>query len=1145
MKKADIIARVAREFFQKKADTMPTGLLPPRELSKAELKKIKQESQKLVSKGIQMRMRQVFTPRGFAFFKFYIGLRMVEMGAPIEKVFDSGDPYKEFKQVIRTLMRVKSPVDGKKLSPPVLNRVVESEQVLGRWLRMLGRDGELGPYQWRSIAKELGPLIQLMCRDKRFYLKMKPITQTRWSRFTKLTAKQERIARLEDEDPEAYAAIMGQRKLLAEIDANIRTSIEAGGLRYESDFMMGHPVHIGVDPVTGERNIFNRDGSRIPESEYKDHVIQKRETTKRLVAAESELAADIDNLRVYSDEEVDASNGAMRWASLTDDLAKAHGITRIFKTVQMADPDNEFMAKEIIAEGRFKGIPLEDMINSQGRMLEGTEYTFDPLAGTSGRPVRRDPSDVEPYVSLSDETPPRLYIKVKGHPKNDAVMEALRGIAGIKLNNSNQWYPYASQVVVPPPGFEAKTNITKTKGRGVQEDRFYFTPENFALVREAMGGMTLSEAAAKKLEDYFDDLTRAEQATKKENLTAYTMENLGGFKPSMMEPGLLTKQKESLAWLEAQGDSGVVALDTGLGKTLVSIAMMQKLLRDGWAEPDPETGQMETNGRFLFVVPKAALKGNIVSEIYKFLDGESAEFLSDRVDCMSTAEYSRALKSNKAKLRVDGKTVNADPWNPEQYIAVFFDEAHQYLVNPDNKTCRATLAFDHPRKICLTASPLQKEPMDAYVLAAISNNLDLGDTRSEKGRENRKNMRTFKRRFCEEVGGRIMGVKNDPIVKRDLDTWVKGNIFYADKTNVEEFNLPGLSIQTESVTMDPAVEKLYKETAKKIIKRLEAMTIKFRDKGIIGDPNQKKRLGDWVKSKELEKMGTRGLRPIFKMLNALALEPETVVPGMTVADNPKINRSAELIREQLEIGSKSLLFTDNPKFVAKTARELSKKLPGVHVAAESSTIRFFRGGTELKEWTVTGYVKGERQRYTHSLPFKPKATRMFPNLPASRNSSENRHYNKADWSQFALRQIIQGDLDRFTSLTVYGKAYQSGQNLQGFSTVIHLDRNSWNSENMKQRTARSWRQGQKNPVTEFTLDARYSDKSDENDNTLDEIRNLHQQLEGSLFDVIIKDAQGAELGKEWLEVEKRLASFLKVDLKTAELTISPYLNHTV
>jgi len=179
----------------------------------------------------------------------------------------------------------------------------------------------------------------------------------------------------------------------------------------------------------------------------------------------------------------------------------------------------------------------------------------------------------------------------------------------------------------------------------------------------------------------------------------------------------------------------------------------------------------------------------------------------------------------------------------------------------------------------------------------------------------------------------------------------------------------------------------------------------------------------------------------------------------------------------------------------------------------------------------------------HKLPFHKQALKLHPALPGK--AGVHQAYMADDWQQFVLKEIVNPDPSVKTA-TLLGKTYMYGHNLQAFNTVIHLDRNSWNSESMKQRTARSWRQGQSQVVDEVTLDMSYAPDTEgvprgEGDRTLDEIRAAFQSMDGAIFDDIIKAAQITELGAEWEGIDKRDASLWKLDEKVVEMLTSPYM----
>lgn len=648
--------------------------------------------------------------------------------------------------------------------------------------------------------------------------------------------------------------------------------------------------------------------------------------------------------------------------------------------------------------------------------------------------------------------------------------------------------------------------------------------------------------------------------------------------------------------------------------TVSAIAIMQKLKRDGFNEDE------NTNGRYLYVAPKA-LVGNMDKEVRIFLDEGNKNDLLGRLDAVSYEDFGRSMqrdgtyripKSLSSKL---GEGV----WELEKYVAIFFDEA-QAFKKLGAKHTKAAFNLYHPRKISLTASPMEKEPKEAFILSAISNNIDL-TAKGVEGRENRKKMLQFKNRFLKTVGGRVVDIKDDPDTMHDLDVWVKRNIFYAEKTEVKDTAtpLPELKKQAESALMSAETKALYKETSSEIAFYMEGMLKKF-----------KKELSDakgQTTAKEYEQLFGRKLRPFMKILNSLSnypniaikqiatamlgdrprdlltqkefdsckkffaklskkFEPQELSARADFAPNPKINTVVKKLNDFLEVSenSRSLVFSDDKKMVSLTARDVSKKVPGIHIAADDAEINFYESGKKLTEFRIpvsignhekvlddvaplVFAIGGEkltreeayqnkknmkiRERFladpvaTFSLPFTAKEYRLFPQLPE--HPVYNKKYEASKWQKFVLDEIVGKNIQDVKSLNLLGSVYSTGQNLQQFDKVIHTDRNTWNSEEMKQRTARAWRQGQINPVEEVIVDAVYDDvdyeKADQ-DPTLDVVRKFHQEMESDLFNNIIKRSQETDISKEYKEFRPRGSSFMKVDKQNAFFALSPYLKRS-
>lgn len=1176
----------------------------------------------LVQPVLWLKLRQAFTVQGLPFFQLYPAMYRISLGGPVP-----ADIRQQYRKAVNRLNQVRSPLDHRPLSPAALNQIVMVQPLLLRTFRELEQGRAHNPIVWARFNEVFVPLLIEVARDKQVY--MRPTRQVgleRWAFFRSMTSKQERVEQLRDDDPWAYALMEKMGQTLEEIDRGILQRIQQEGKEVKETFLAGRPVLIGIDPVTSEERVYDRDGSVLPVEDFFEKTRARRRAHDQLTGR-PRTTANLDELRTLPDEDLEGLEGDIEWKALTDDKAKVSRLTRIFPVKRMPrlvfndeTGESRVVEYDVVVEGRYKGIFLDDLVNSEGRLLEGTAFTYDPKANRGmGAPKRIDPSDREPYVTLTQVVEhrtfrkkkvtiktPKLYLKINGSHQARIFRDTMKKLA---CNAGTKRGCIPSVVFEPVEGSRAV---------GV-----YFDAKDFGVIMDSLQGMSLSASALEHVKSYYKELSQAEQAT--QNLDAYEAEHLGtetldGEQFQFIREftdkegrthsfSLREKQKAAIAWLDANGNSGVCGLDTGIGKTNVALGMMLKMVRDGFTEGDSYTRkdgtQVQTNGRFLWVCPKD-LKGVIRQEARLML--EEAGVLTSRLDVLSYPQFSGSSRSGKVprslqrvpfwKERMRNKGRLASPikvWDPSLYVAIFFDEA-QALRNFNSARAEAALTLEHPRKICLTASPMERNPMEAYVLASVCNNTQLFG-RTLEAQNNRQEMRRFKERYCEVVGGRIVGVKQDPMVQRDLHTWIKRNIFYADKTDVKEYNLPTPNVSVHSVVMPEPVESLYRDVAGQFAIILQGAARKFKERS----------RGNTYADKQAEKLWSRALKPVMLLLNDLANRPDKALHDIAFAvekgylpggepqlqqsmkslqallqkwqqslngdelrqqagilGNPKIRSAQEFLAAKLEraASSRALIFADDKSLCWEAGVHLSRTLAGTHVVALNKSIHILRSGEELHEWLIpldTDLLqasvknKGQQQEILartqgitrHPLPFHQKIYAKHPELPFRKGA--NTKYAADDWQQFVLKEIVSGD-PSIKTVTLLGNNYMFGHNLQAFNTVIHLDRNDWKSESMKQRTARAWRQGQTEVVDEVTIDMAYSadqegEERSEYDLTLDQIRAVFQDMDSDIFDAIIKEAQGTQLGSEWEDISQRDASFWRLDQKVIEMLSSPYMQN--
>lgn len=1161
------------------------------------------------SKNIQQRLRRAFTPKGMDFFDFYGLLKSINRGYPVPDNLRM-----KFRRAANRLNQVTSPADGKSISPEITNQIAELQSDLNLYFNRLNLYGELRPSHWRMLNELVVPLIIAVARDKGVYLKALQRGPERWAIFRPMTKKQERVEKMRDTDPETYALLQRYHTTLENIDKAIKEDIQDRGLIPEEGFMMGRPVIYGVDPRTKERLIYDRDGDVLTRDEYKAKRRAQKRADARLSLVSTRTDVPLSKMRKLTDEEVDNLEGDVEWSALTDDVAKQGKLSRIFPTkktlVPIKDEEGNVIRYEgvnVIVGGRYKGIFLDDMVNGLGRMIEGTAYTYSPLTGRKGMaPKRIDPSQREPYTTVATVTEKKeiqgkvvslkkkkLFLRISGQRADKELRRAIKSLA----------------CNVPNPKGNCIPSISYHKVPGSRAAEFYFDPKDFATIMDNLTGMSLSQSAMDLMEDYNRDQAYADKAITDQNLRHYSADAIGGFVQVKYNPikerkakfDLLTKQKQALAWLEANGGKGVCALDTGVGKTLTTIAMMRKQIRDGVAEEGasyvtPDGKEVETNGRFLYVCPKE-LRGNLPSQMRGFLrDGHDLE---RRVDILSYRQFGMSQSTGKIPPVLRRKPFWKDRtrFDAKFYVSIYFDEAH----NLKGKTQASKAAFSlwHPRKVCLTASPMDKEPMEAYILASISNNVRTftlpGDSEDQiqAVKEARDEKRRFKNRYCEIVGGDVVGVKEDPIVKRELDQWVKRNVFYAEKTAIEEFELDEPTRTSVAVEMNPVVENAYRTLANQFSKTMLGVAKKWKARG-----------GAGTSGEAVQRFAQTEFRPVLRIMRDLSNRPQkalydiaqmidtdkmpngkpipeilrrVVVKWREVASSNELREAANSMENsklvvtedilsqkfsETERGpnpSRAILFTDDPEFCMEAIRFLSQKIGGKTAVALKDNIYIYEGTSPLTELyfeqipSMGNRLVNEKKRKEFEesggrsvipLPLRKKAYKRHSLVRS--NDTDNIYYKPNDWQQFAFQEVISPD-PGIKVVVLLGTEYSYGHNLQAFDTVIHLDRDGWQSETMKQRIARAWRQGQRNPVDEFTLDATYSaDRGplDEYDVTLDQIGQAIQQVGKEVFDAIMLESLDTDLGGKWGEMVQRDASLVNLDQKVNDLMLSPYIGRS-
>ncbi len=715
----------------------------------------------------------------------------------------------------------------------------------------------------------------------------------------------------------------------------------------------------------------------------------------------------------------------------------------------------------VITTGKYRGYFLEDIVNVEGRMIEGSSYTFN----LKGR-VNKYESIVngelkvenleEPYITISQDA------DCKSATTNEDKIAKCRFYLGIPYipGKTNMFKAERDSM------FQLSKKMSDVQLIPDTNRQFWtFGLSSYESVRTALGSCALSASASSLLDIYYKDLLKKEYALKEDNVKLYSAERIGGFKAKLANNAdfkLNNKQMEALAWLDANNFTGLMALDTGVGKTLLATAAIMLAKKK-----EKESGE-KTERKFLFVQPKA-LVGNLVQKSVNIFcenpDEVAKRIVEISYDDFMDTWYKGKKAENSSWSMAKGNAQVTEKYGEAEFYAVFFDEIN-YATKGDKG--RAVSGLKHSRKVLLTGSAIEKDPTDLFKFVALTKGLDI----SKPAEQNK-----FVRKYANVVGGRFVGVK--PEVKGEFDTWVRTNAYFADKQQVEyeKVGQPKLLkpiSNSHTVVMPTALQTLYSKKAEQIESSIKQMLAIYSqsasERGAINDENKKllKDLAQGSLAKEikfLHDLSANPKRALARISDAELAKYKVSKKQILEEGNPKLNASIQLAKEQDKKGTKSLYFTDDNNLAIENAMELASNLPSAHVVCLLNEIRVYRNG-ELK------------RIFTSKNPTADKAEqdRIFRNAAKKEvlvEKTPEQLEEETKWAQSVLKDIIIANIVDVKTMTCTAP-FARGFNFQEFTTVIHLDRNGWSSEEMKQRTARSYRQGQSKQVEELFIDMVYA-----------------------------------------------------------------------
>jgi len=857
-----------------------------------------------------------------------------------------------------------------------------------------------------------------------------------------------------------------------------------------------------------DRYMYTKEGEVVPANEWmKKKVAENREKSglNNIHKIDKYIKSHEDQMVPSADIDKAIEEGTqIEWFALSDEKVPDNvALTRMFPAVNMD-------GQSIVADGIFKGVPLDLLINQADRFIKGTSYSVDDDGSIRPMELHTDNGELdylvqcEPHVSVTSKNElmlvlPKSKTVIKKGPKRMELTPAFQVVKELS--------EYSSTVrTVVRPGSEEEKRVRTV----MPISTFIVSPQDLDDIRNRIGSLTMTAAAAKIMQEYYEMRKNLSKSLLENEYGDITPESIPGFKQTYLNADGDSKpvefrsfQKKAISYLTSRGN-GLCGLDTGLGKSVVSIGTLLTWIDDGTLK---ESGK---NGRALYVVP-ASLRGNIPAEVRKFC--ENPDEILDQVDIVSYDEF----------RRTDNSEI-------ESYGAVFFDEA-QEMKNATGKgasrVANKALKLNHPHKVLLTASVLEKSPADLYNLVMISDNLyNVDEAEASKQRSR------FLNETCETVGGRAVGVKNSEGAIARMRDWVKTNCLYVDKQQVaEEIDLPPVTPpdeQSVSISMSPKVIEMYKSVSSEITETITRMKEKYKNKRLsMGDVNREMARGNIMgaiirlreisndpelylrkhKMRELAlEMFGKNIKKGDKLTSFEREELDAAVDNAVPSiPNPKLDRCIESTKSKVAQGKRVVAWTDQPTFALKAGTELAKEFPGKRIAVclsdhievytPEGDVADYAGSTKGK-FCVPVEVVGWKScggKYT----FRPSSKYVYPN---------GESVPKQQWQKYVMDYVLAPNPN--IAVVVLTSAYATGHNLQWCSSVIHLDRDNWNNEVMKQRTARCWRQGQKEPVEVEILDATIPGGGEEENTTINEVQRWMMEIEEDLFDKVIRQSVG-------------------------------------
>jgi hypothetical protein len=390
----------------------------------------------------------------------------------------------------------------------------------------------------------------------------------------------------------------------------------------------------------------------------------------------------------------------------------------------------------------------------------------------------------------------------------------------------------------------------------------------------------------------------------------------------------------------------------------------------------------------------------------------------------------------------------------------------------------AISSLDHPRKIFLTASALDRDPIDLFRLSTMA-----------KGKiPTAKQEKAFAAKYGVTLNGRMVALKPNDEIRTQFYNWVKENAYFAPKTDIsqdpeygvayKDVNLPELQpLKSRTITtkMPRSVQTEYKKAAKQISGELKAMLVKYRDlRAKLAEVSDQ--VGDLYDSKNSKPYQdlTKATKDVAKQLNKLV----SLSNG-----SYKAKVATKVYREDRD--SRFIYFTTSKSLAKKVVKANSKvKREKIHVLLWAKEILIYQNGDCIKEILETDNMSVEQLDNWVDTQDKTVWSELSKTAHLKTADDDDDMETEPTWAMDISKRYVKENGS--CGSVVCSDNYARGFNFQTFNKVVHLDRGKgFDSELLKQRTARAYRGGQAKQVEEIFIDATLTDSTNTESNVSD------------------------------------------------------------